>query len=573
VPTKGVEIRFILQQEGNETPFPPSVYYRDSAIQFNMSALSMTDEKNKKIPYPDTGKYDEAEEAVRRNLAEEMSEYAEFGERFDPKGDYMCKDCSQMVLPKSCGTVSGPISDDAGSCRYWLKDIPLVQLELKYTPEEASYTERPNWKEFGCKKCLFGAEAISPDSEGRPSWCSWWGIHVLPNACCAKNEGDDDFQPQEKRAAMSPAAKRINFQGIPIQIEWPRGSTRHGVNPDGSEWSNLMYADYGYIIPNNKRKVPVIEEFLKHYEREEDYYVEAAEIAKMKLEEALQAVGIRAMVSSRAKAPKRLRKKLYRRMPQKNYKTFRDIYSDIVDLAGVRVSLYLPADRDTVGTIIGQLFEETRPVKKFPEDKGTTDSIGYIANHYLIRLRPESLDGSDRRYAETKIEVQVASVLMHAWAEVTHDLIYKPEKGNLNPDEKLLLSQLNEIVRGGEVALERLQEKIENRTDEDLRFEIIGSCVKKASTIVTAAGWATDNENPDVYVGRDYESPYVYAVEQLKPNGEFDEYKFMLGFSTLEDARSTYLKHFQDDAHHREIEGIYEIPLEEFRTMLEQHAK
>jgi ppGpp synthetase/RelA/SpoT-type nucleotidyltranferase len=293
----------------------------------------------------------------------------------------------------------------------------------------------------------------------------------------------------------------------------------------------------------------------------------------MKLEEALQAVGIRAMVTSRAKAPKRLRKKLYRRYPEKQYKTFRDIYNDIVDLAGVRVSLYLPADRDVVGQIIEQLFEEARSVKKFPEDKGVENSIGYIANHHLVRLRPESLDGSDRRYAETKIEIQVLSVLMAAWAEVTHDLIYKPEKGNLNTDEKLLLNQLNEIVRGGEVALERLQEKIENRTDKDLRFELVGSCVKQASAIVTAAGWATDNEAPDVYVGEDYDSPYIYVVEQLKPNGEFDEYKFMLGFSSLEQAHHIYQKHFQDATHPREIEGIYELPIEEFRVMLEKHAK
>jgi ppGpp synthetase/RelA/SpoT-type nucleotidyltranferase len=375
-----------------------------------------------------------------------------------------------------------------------------------------------------------------------------------------------------KKAEISPAHKRINFQGIPIQIEWPRGSTRHGINPDGTTWSNLMYADYGFILPT-KRNVPVIEEFLKHYEREIDYYEEAAEITKEKLEEALQAIGIRAQVTFRAKSPKRLRKKLYRRMPTKHYKTFRDIYNDIIDLSGTRVALYLPADREVVGRIIEQLFEEARPVKHFPEDNGPGDENGYIADHYLVRLKPETLDGADRRYAETKVEIQVASVLMHAYAEISHDLIYKPEKGNLSPDEKLLLSQLNEIVRGGEVALERLQEKIEDRTDEDLRFELVGSCVKKASVAMTAAGWTTDGEPADVYVGEDYDSPYVYAVEQLKPDGEFDEFKFMLGFSTLEQAHEVYLKHFQDTAHPREIEGIYEIPMEEFRAMVGQHGK
>jgi ppGpp synthetase/RelA/SpoT-type nucleotidyltranferase len=366
--------------------------------------------------------------------------------------------------------------------------------------------------------------------------------------------------------------KRINFQGIPIAIEWEKGSERKGVNPDGSEWSNPMYADYGYIIPS-KNSVPVIEEFFKHYEREVDYYKEAADIAREKLENALQAEGIRAQVTCRAKSPKRLRKKLYRRYPEKHYKTFRDIYKDIVDLAGVRVALYLPADRDVVGHIIGTLFEETRPVKHFPTDKGTEDSVGYIANHYLVRLSPDTLKGSDRRYAETKIEIQVASVLMHAYAEISHDLVYKPEKGELSTEEKLLLEQLNQIVLAGEVALTRLQSKIEGRTDKDLRFELVGSCIKKASGVLAANGWSKDGENMDVYVGDNYESPYVYAIEQLR-DGQFDEYKFLLGFDSLEQAREIYLKHFptQPNWWEENVEGIYEVPLEEFRTAVDNHA-
>jgi 8-oxo-dGTP pyrophosphatase MutT (NUDIX family) len=196
----------------------------------------MADKNNKTIPYPDTGKYDEAEEGTRRALAVEMSEYAESGDRFDPKGDYLCKDCSQMDLPAACGTVSGLISDNTGSCRYWLKDIPLVQLEEKFTPEEASYTERPNWKEFGCKKCLFGTEAKAPDSEGRPSWCSWWGIHVLPNACCAKNEGDDDFQPQEEN-------KKQAREGYDENGHWVgQGGAASGILPVCSTTKRICLA-------------------------------------------------------------------------------------------------------------------------------------------------------------------------------------------------------------------------------------------------------------------------------------------------------------------------------------------
>ena len=47
-------------------------------------------------------------------------------------------------------------------------------------------------------------------------------------------------------------------------------------------------------------------------------------------------------------------------------------------------------------------------------------------------MQDSSLDETQKQYATAKIEVQVGSVLMHAWAEVEHDLIYKPESGELS---------------------------------------------------------------------------------------------------------------------------------------------
>lgn len=151
-------------------------------------------------PYPDTGTYDENDEARRREVANIQANYAEEGVLFDPKGNYLCNGCSQFDSAGACGTVSGKISGDTGSCGYWeIKGQPLVQLESKFTQKEAGYTERPHEKGFGCKRCVYGADAKKADTEGRGMWCAYWGTHVRDNACCAKNEGADDvFAPGEK---------------------------------------------------------------------------------------------------------------------------------------------------------------------------------------------------------------------------------------------------------------------------------------------------------------------------------------------------------------------------------------
>src|SRR5450755_122209 len=72
----------------------------------------------------------------------------------------------------------------------------------------------------------------------------------------------------------------------------------------------------------------LIDEFLDHYSREFDYYAEVARIVQQKLEAALASHGIRAMVTSRAKRPDRLRDKLANRDQEKKYKTLKAIYKD-----------------------------------------------------------------------------------------------------------------------------------------------------------------------------------------------------------------------------------------------------
>ena len=39
----------------------------------------------------------------------------------------------------------------------------------------------------------------------------------------------------------------LSFQGLPISIENPKGSTRSGQDRDGNTWSNKIHQHYGYI--------------------------------------------------------------------------------------------------------------------------------------------------------------------------------------------------------------------------------------------------------------------------------------------------------------------------------------
>jgi hypothetical protein len=86
----------------------------------------------------------------------------------------------------------------------------------------------------------------------------------------------------------------------------------------------------------------------------------------------------------------------------------------------------------------------------------------------------------------------------------------------------------------------------------------------------TAVG---DHEPLDVYIGPDAASDKVYVVEQLTDDGEFDEYKCLLGFPDLESAYETYLKHYPDGWDDTNVGDIFEVPFDYVFDKVEEHLE
>jgi ppGpp synthetase/RelA/SpoT-type nucleotidyltranferase len=248
----------------------------------------------------------------------------------------------------------------------------------------------------------------------------------------------------------------------------------------------------------------LIEQFIGRYRKEFDFYDTAARLAAQLLEQNLQEAGIRAIVTARAKSPNRLEQKVRQRDREKHYESVEDIFRDIVDLAGVRIALYFPGERDQVGKVITRLFAIEGEPKDFPgkpKDATYTKRFsGYWATHYRIRHFENSSNDAQNRYSVAPIEVQVASVLMHAWAEVEHDLIYKPIQGALSEDEYAILDELNGLVLSGEIALERLQRAGESRVAAKGRK--FSNHYDLAAYLLSHSSGILDVANPEAILGR-----------------------------------------------------------------------
>ena len=126
-------------------------------------------------------------------------------------------------------------------------------------------------------------------------------------------------------------------------------------------------------------------------------------------------------VTHRVKEPSSLNKKVLDH-PEKNYNAL----DDITDLVGLRVITYFSDTVDDVKKLIGEEFEiDTRNSvdKRIAE---TAERFGYASLHLVVSLNKSRLALTEnKRYKGLKCEVQVRTVLQHAWAEIEHDLGYK----------------------------------------------------------------------------------------------------------------------------------------------------
>ncbi|GAA5514838.1 hypothetical protein Dcar01_03599 [Deinococcus carri] len=120
-------------------------------------------------------------------------------------------------------------------------------------------------------------------------------------------------------------------------------------------------------------------------------------------------------VTGRVKRPASLADKL-RRKPGRYA-----CLDDVTDLVGVRVITYFEKDVN----VVARLMEDHHVVDWDNSiDKSRMhdpDRFGYLGVHYVLRAEPDLVPG----LPGVRYEVQIRSILQHAWAEIEHDLGYK----------------------------------------------------------------------------------------------------------------------------------------------------
>ncbi len=151
-------------------------------------------------------------------------------------------------------------------------------------------------------------------------------------------------------------------------------------------------------------------------------------------------------------------------------KGYQDPLRQMTDLIGFRVIMYYDADVTFAAGLIDRelLVDPALSVDwRIPDDR---NRFGYASNHLVCTLNERRAELSEwRPFAGLRVEIQLRTVLQHAWAVVSHQLGYKSVPGLAPEGERRLnriaamleeADQAFEDIRAGEDQAQALREEL-----------------------------------------------------------------------------------------------------------------
>jgi putative GTP pyrophosphokinase len=163
-------------------------------------------------------------------------------------------------------------------------------------------------------------------------------------------------------------------------------------------------------------------DILQKYEKQKDIYEQLKNGAWYQLDHAIKSQKIKThSIESRIKTFDSFADKV-------SQKGLTDPFNQINDIVGLRVVCLFLSDLDKIGNIVKTTFELIDKDNKIDND--TKDVFGYMAIHYVVRLK--TIPTGLQQASKTPFEIQVRTIAQDAWASISHHLTYK--KGKTIPE-------------------------------------------------------------------------------------------------------------------------------------------
>ena len=310
----------------------------------------------------------------------------------------------------------------------------------------------------------------------------------------------------------------------------------------------------GQVADSNKTETPdPVEKVLEEFDRRKGALEALCIKTKGLIEDCLKHAGLRCQsVQARVKKGKKLQQKYL----DKNYRSL----DDITDQAGVRVITYYDDEVDRAADAIKREFTII-PEKSIDKRETDPDKFGYYAlNLVCMHKEHRKTDVQWKEFADLVFEIQVTSVLRHAWSEMEHP--WYDLKESYPPHIKrryYRVAALLEIAEAEFLDLRKLRADHRHSVDVQVEAAVPGVAVDAISLRAFIVS--------DPLAGRIAQSiAAVYGIPTIEPPPKGLEQAASLaaaaGLTTLQKLRDSLKKHEADvlEYFRRAVQTIWVAP-------------
>ena len=161
---------------------------------------------------------------------------------------------------------------------------------------------------------------------------------------------------------------------------------------------------------------------LEDYRKQRDNFIKLGDTVHEILSDIVNDMGLTVLaIEHRVKTEKSLAGKLERSGDYYN------VFDDLTDILGCRVICFLSDEIDKIGKRVEESFVVEWDLSSDKRTLIQEDAFGYLSLHYTCTLPfgdkwPDEICGK-------KFEIQIRTILQHAWAAIHHDIGYKSDFG------------------------------------------------------------------------------------------------------------------------------------------------
>ncbi len=168
-----------------------------------------------------------------------------------------------------------------------------------------------------------------------------------------------------------------------------------------------------------KKRDMITQDAIEWYKKERQFYLQLCDEVTARLKGKLEENNVLYNdISYRAKEIDSFKDKCYKTK-------YSSPMNEIYDMAGVRVTTYTTAEVKKIKAIIEATFIVDIEHCSDKSETIEVDRFGYISVHYIAEFKEDSKVTAFDQYKGMKFEIQVRTLLQHAWSEVEHDRNYK----------------------------------------------------------------------------------------------------------------------------------------------------